>query len=352
MELNAVTETKQPLTILDSLPKAELHLHLEGSIRPETAVELAARHGVTITRDEVIARYNYTNFAGFIEAFKWVTSYLREPDDYALITKRLAEELVRQSVVYAEITISVGVMLRRMQNVEANFIAIRDTAQSAPFSRLRTAWIFDAARQFGVDAAMEVARCAVKLQKSGVVAFGMGGDEVSLPTVNLRPAFDLARNEGLHVVCHAGEIGGPEYVREAFELVGAERIGHGIAVMHDLALADSLANRRVVLENCITSNICTGALAKQLRKPEATIASHPLAIFLQRGLFVTLSTDDPAMFHTDLLTEYARAASLGLSNAQLLSLAEQSFNAAFLSPLDKRQLLENFRAAAKSQGLI
>src|ERR1700688_2811511 len=96
-----VTQSQQPLTILDSLPKAELHLHLEGSIRPETAVELAARHGEKITCEEVVARYNYTNFAGFIDAFKWVTSYLREPDDYALITKRLAEELVRQNVVYA-----------------------------------------------------------------------------------------------------------------------------------------------------------------------------------------------------------------------------------------------------------
>lgn len=205
-----MTQTNQPLTILDTLPKAELHLHLEGSIRPETAVELAARHGVAITKDEVIARYNYSNFAGFIEAFKWVTSFLRVPDDYALITKRLAEELVRQNVVYAEITISVGVMLRRMQNVEANFMAIRETAQSAPFSRLRTAWIFDAARQFGADAAMEVARWSAKLQKSGVIAFGMGGDELSLPTISFRPSFDLARNEGLHVVCHAGEVGGPD----------------------------------------------------------------------------------------------------------------------------------------------
>lgn len=347
-----MTQTNQPLTILDSLPKAELHLHLEGSIRPDTAIELAARHGATLTREEVVARYNYTNFAGFIEAFKWVTSYLREPDDYALITKKLAEELLRQNVVYAEITVSAGVMLRRTQNVEANFMAIRDAAQSAPFSRLRTGWILDAARQFGADAAMEVARWASRLQKSGVVAFGMGGDEVSLPTANFRPAFDFARDEGLHVVCHAGEIGGPENVREAVEILGAERIGHGIGVMHDLALADRLATRRVVLENCLSSNLCTGALAKQLGQSEVALLSHPLAIFLERGLPVTLSTDDPAMFHTDLLTEYSRATSLGLSDSQLLGLAEQSFHAAFLTPIDKRKLLEDFRAAAKSQGLL
>ena len=346
------TQTTRQPTILDALPKAELHLHLEGSIRPETAVELAGRHGVKLTAEEVAARYNYSSFAGFIEAFKWVTSFLRDPEDYALITRRLAEELVRQNVVYAEITISAGVMLRRMQNVEANFTAIRETAESVPFRRLRTGWIVDAARQFGPEAAMEVARCAAKLHHSGVIAFGMGGDELAFPAVNFRPAFDLARSEGFRVVCHAGEIGGPESVREAVEILGAERVGHGIAVMNDPALAESLATRHVVLENCPSSNLCTGALAKQTGNPNATLADHPLAKLMAQGVLVTLSTDDPAMFHTDLLTEYSHASALGLSNSQLLQLAEQSFSASFLPPIEKRQLLEDFRAAAKSAGLL
>jgi len=343
--------TRQP-TILDALPKAELHLHLEGSIRPETAVELAARHDVKITADEVAARYNYANFAGFIEAFKWVTSFLRDPEDYALITLKLAEELVRQNVVYAEITISAGVMLRRMQNVEANFTAIREASESVVFSRLRTGWIFDAARQFGPDAAKEVAVCAAKLIRSGVTAFGMGGDELAFPAVNFRPAFDLARSEGLRIVCHAGELGGPESVREAVDILGAERIGHGIAVMHDRALAESLATRRVVLENCISSNVCTGTLAKQTGKTIASVADHPLAKLIAQGSLVTLSTDDPGMFHTDLVSEYSHAASLGLSKEQLMQLAEQSFSAAFLPPIQKRELLEDFRTAAKSAGLL
>ena len=344
--------TPRTATVVDTLPKAELHLHLEGSIRPETAVELAARHGTTLTVEEVTARYKYSDFAGFIDVFKWVTSFLRDPQDYALITHRLLEELLLQNVVYAEITISAGVMLRRMQNVEANFAAVRETSQVVSFSRLRTAWIFDAVRQFGADSAKEVARWAARLHQSGVVAFGMGGDEVSLPTANFRAAFDLARNEGLHIVCHAGEIGGPEYVREAIEILGAERIGHGIAVMNDPALAESLAMRRVVLENCPTSNLCTGALAKQLGKSDASLADHPLPQFLARGIPVTLSTDDPALFHTDLLTEYSRAASLGLSDKQLLQLAEQSFASAFLPPLDKRKLHEDFHAAARPASLL
>jgi adenosine deaminase len=347
-----MTETTRQPTVVDTLPKAELHLHLEGSIRPETAVELAARHGTNLTADEVAARYSYSDFAGFIDVFKWVTSFLRDPADYALITQKLLEELLRQNVVYAEITISTGVMLRRMQDVEANFAAIRETSQIVSFNRLRTAWIFDAARQFGADSAKEVARWACKLHSSGVIAFGMGGDELSFPAVNFRAAFDLARNDGLHILCHAGEIGGPESVREAVEILGAERIGHGIAVMHDPGLAETLALRRIVLENCPTSNLCTGALAKQIGKPSASLADHPLLQFIERGLTVVLSSDDPALFHTDLLTEYSRAASLGLSGKQLLQLAEQSFNAALLPPLDKRQLLDDFRAATKSAGLV
>ena len=347
----ATQATRQP-TILDALPKAELHLHLEGSIRPETAVELAARHGVDLTPEQVAARYRYADFAGFIEAFKWVTSFLRDPEDYAHITRKLLEELINQNVVYAEITISAGVMLRRMQSVEANFAAIREAAESVVFRRIRTTWLFDAVRQFGADAVMETARWASKLHRSGVTAFGMGGDELVFPTANFRPAFDLARSEGLRIVCHAGEFGGPESVREAVEILGAERIGHGIALMHDPQLAQSLALRRVVLENCPTSNLATGALAKQTGKADASLADHPLKKLLELGSLVTLSTDDPGMFHTDLLTEYSHAASLGLSKEQLFQLAEQGFNAAFLPPIEKRQLLEDFRAAAKSAGLL
>jgi aminodeoxyfutalosine deaminase len=346
-----VTPTR-PSTILDALPKAELHLHLEGTIRPETAIELAARHDVELTLDEVAARYRYSDFMGFIETFKWVTSFLREPDDYALITRRMCEELVSQNVVYAEITVSTGVMLRRTQNVETNFTAIREAAAGVLYHRLRTAWIFDAARQFGTDAAMEVVRWAAKLQPVGVIGFGMGGDELAIPTASFRPAYAFARSEGLHLVCHAGEIGGPELVREAVEMLGAERIGHGIAVMHDDALGEALATRHIVLENCPTSNLCTGALAKQIDKPMASLGDHPIKKFIERGWPVVLSTDDPGLFHTDLRTEYAVAASLGLSNSQLLRLAEESYHAAFLPPADKRQLLENFHAAVKSAALL
>lgn len=339
-------------TIVDSLPKAELHLHLEGSIRPDTAVELAERKHLEVRREEVDERYQFTDFAGFIESFKWVTSLLREPKDYAIVTRRLLEELIRQKVVYAEITISAGVMLLRKQNMEANLAAICETAQNLGYERIRTAWILDCVRQFGPDPAMEIARTAARFQGSRVVAFGMGGDELSVPAAEFRRVFDFARGHGLHIVCHAGELGGPNSVRDAVEILGSERIGHGIAVMHDSALAESLAARHIALENCLTSNIATGVLARQTGNANATLADHPLKTFIDAGSLVTLSTDDPAMFSTDLLTEYSRAASLGLSQQQLLQLAEQSFRAAFLGDADKRAYIESFRAAAKSPGAL
>lgn len=337
---------------LAQLPKAEIHLHLEGSIDPETAVLLARQRGVALKPEDVLSRYASKDFPGFIEAFKWITYYLQTPEDYFLVAQRLAEELLRQNVIHAEVTLSAGVMLKRKQNVEANLAAIREGVKAYRIRGLRFAWILDAVRQLGPDEAMKVAHIAAKLQHLGVVAFGMGGDELALPAGHFRAVYQFARGEGLHVVTHAGEIGGPDSVRDAVEILGSQRIGHGIGVMHDPKLAESLAWRNVPLEICLTSNLCTGALAKQVSRPEASLTEHPLKRFVEQGLTVTLSTDDPAMFRTDLLNEYRLAASLGLEAAQIVRIAEASFTSAFLPPEGRRKLIGQFRAAAKSLGLL
>ncbi len=343
---------EQPEILFAAIPKAELHLHLEGSIEPATVVELAARHGETLTREQAAARYVYDDFLGFLEAFKWVTSFLRTPADYALITERLAERLLSQNVIYAEVTLAAGVMLYRKQDVEANFAGIREAAAAAQARGLSLQWILDATRQFGAAAAMEVARLAARLQSDGVVAFGLGGDELALPAADFRSVYEYAASQGLHRVVHAGEVGGPESVRDAVELLGAERIGHGIAVMHDASLADLLAARKIPLELCPTSNLCTGALARQLGRANAQIEDHPLGDFFARGLGVTLSTDDPAMFHTTLLDEYNLGPHLGLWPRELARIAEMGFEFAFLPALEKEALLQAFRARAKALGLL
>ena len=338
--------------VIAPLPKAELHLHLEGSLRPATVAELAARHGVKVTEQEVAERYRYADFHGFLEAYKWVTSFLRTPADYALTTERLAEELLAQNVVHAEVTLSAGVMLWRSQDADANLQAIHEAGLSARKRGLRMQWIPDATRQFGAEAAMAVARHAVRCKSLGVVAFGMGGDELSIPAVEFREAFEYAAGEGLHRVSHAGEIGGPQEVRAAVELLGAERIGHGIAVMHDAALMQFLTERRIPLEICPTSNLCTGALARQLGKGEARLEEHPLPRILREGVPATLSTDDPAMFRTTLNDEYAVAQRLGLSLRETVHLAKASFEFAFLSRADKEALLAQFQQGLREHGLV
>jgi aminodeoxyfutalosine deaminase len=312
-----------------SLPKAELHLHLEGSIQPATVATLTARHGLRQTEAEVRERYAYRDFSEFIEAFKWVTSFLRDPQDYALITADLAEHLLTQNVFYAEITLSVGVMLLRKQQPEANFAAILRAAE--PFAKrgLRLKWIFDAVRQFGGAEAMRVVDAARVCASKEIVAFGIGGDELSTPTVEFRSVYDRAAEQGLHRLMHAGEIGGPEKIREAIELLGVERIGHGIAAIHDPALMDLLAERRIPLEVCPTSNIRTGALDKQFGRKKTVVGDHPLPQLLRHGIPVVLSTDDPAMFHTTLEDEYRAAHAMGLTERELTQLVANSKEFAF-----------------------
>jgi len=322
-----------------SLPKAELHLHLEGSIRPAVVTQLTARHGVYYNEDEVLRRYSYSDFLGFLDAFKWVTSFLREPRDYALIVQDLAEQLLQQKVVYAEVTLSVGVMLLRKQRPERNFEAILRAAEPFESRGLKLFWIFDAVRQFGPDAAMEVVNASRNSDSKKIVAFGIGGDELSVPTAEFRAVYDTAASMGLHRLMHAGEVGGPEKIREAVELLGIERIGHGIAAIHDPALMDLLADRRIPLEVCPGSNVLTGALAKQLSQQDAPIESHPLPKLLRHGIPVTLSTDDPTMFHTDLATEYRNAHRMGLSEPELRALLQTSFDHAFKWPNPRRAMV-------------
>ena len=337
--------------LIQSLPKAELHLHLEGSIAPPIAAQLAARHGVSVTEHDVSARYAPGDFAQFLDAFKWVTSFLRAPADYALVTTSLAEALLAQNLVYAEITLSVGVMLLRKQDPLANFAAIREAA--APFESrgLHINWIFDAVRQFGVPAAREVARLAIECKRArpvetGVVAFGIGGDETALPASDFASIYDSVAAAGLGRLIHAGEIGPASAVRDAVEILGVSRVGHGIAAMHDPLLMDFLASRRVALEFCPTSNLRTGALARQLGAPAARAHQHPLASFFRRGVPITLSTDDPAMFEISLNAEYALASRLGLSAPDLIRLAESSFDYAFLPAAEKQRYLQSLRATA------
>jgi adenosine deaminase/aminodeoxyfutalosine deaminase len=299
---------------LRTLEKAELHLHLEGSVEPRTLLEIQP----ALSLAEVQARYHYTDFHGFLQAFKWVNSFLTEPRHFALITRRLVESLAAQAVVHAEINVSAGVLLWRNLPLHEIFAAIAEAAAEAPFP---VRFLFDAVRQFGLDHVWATARQAVHHRHLGVVAFGVGGDEINGRVEQFKEVFDYARANGLRIVPHAGETAGPDSVWRALEC-GASRIGHGIRSIDDPVLVKHLRDHAIPLEVCISSNLCTGAVA--------SLKDHPIRRLYDAGVPVVLNSDDPAMFHTTLNDEYALAArEFGFSDADLRHLAANSLRYAF-----------------------
>jgi adenosine deaminase/aminodeoxyfutalosine deaminase len=302
------------MLILHSLPKAELHLHLEGSVSAETLMELAPGSDAS----EMRARFRFTGFGGFIETFKWISGHLQAPEDYALITRRLLQELERQQVRYAEITLSAGVVLWRKQDFAAIYQAVRGAAAS---SNVTVFWILDAIRHFGHGPAMEVAQLAAERVEDGVVAFGIGGDEARGPADQFRDVFRFARSQGLRLTAHAGETCGAESIWQALE-IGAERIGHGISCAQDPVLLRHLGDRWIPLEICVSSNLATGVVP--------SLAAHPIRRIYDAGVPIVLNSDDPAIFGTTLTAEYELARTqFGFSDPELAQLAENSFRYAF-----------------------
>ena len=294
---------------LRSLPKAELHVHLEGSISPDTVLDLEP----SLTRDEVLARYRYDTFPGFLDAYKWVNHFLRTPADYALITRRLLHALAAQGVIYAEINLSIGVLLWRNQPFYPIFDAIEAAAAEGP---IPVRFIFDAVRQFGLEPASKVARLAAECRHRGVIGFGIGGDETRGPAEIFHDIFASARDAGLHILPHAGEADGPKSIWAALE-GGAARIGHGIRAIDDPLLVQHLRDHQIPLDISISSNICTGVVDR--------LENHPVRRLFDAGVPITLNTDDPPMFHTTLLDEYQLAHShFGFSREELRHLAQNS----------------------------
>jgi aminodeoxyfutalosine deaminase len=270
---------------------AELHLHLEGSIEPETLVEIDP----SLQLDEVRDRFRFNDFAGFIQSYVWVNKQLRSPEHYALAARRCFERLSQQQVEYAEVTLSAGIILWKEQNFHPIFDALALEAARAP---LQIRWVFDAIRHFGHEGAMRVAELAIDRKHDGVVAFGIGGDEVRGPAEWFRDVFAFTQKNGLALVPHAGETDGAASVWACVEL-GADRIGHGIRSVEDPELMRRLRDENIPLEICITSNVCTGAVA--------SIDVHPVKRLYDAGVPITINTDDPALFATSLEKEYAIA---------------------------------------------
>ncbi|MFE3072813.1 adenosine deaminase [Streptomyces sp. NPDC059247] len=325
------------------LPKAELHVHHVGSASPRIVAELAARHpdSKVPTDPEALADYfTFTDFAHFIDVYLSVVDLVRTPEDVRLLTFEVARDMARQNIRYAELTVTPYSSTSRGIDERAFMAAIEDArkAAEAEFGTILR-WCFDIPGEAGLVSAEETARLATTdaLRPEGLVSFGLGGPEIGVPRPQFKPYFDRARAAGLRSVPHAGETTGPQTVWDAIHELGAERIGHGTTSVQDPALLAHLAEHRIALEVCPTSNIATRAVA--------TLDEHPIRRMVEAGVLVTVNSDDPPMFGTDLNNEYAVAARLlGLDERGVAALAKNAVEASFLDAPGKAGIVAEIDA--------
>ncbi len=289
-------------------PKIELHVHLEGTVRPETLLEIARRNDYALpceTVEELTALYEFRDFAHFIEVWVLTTNALRTHDDFRRVVADYAAEAAEHGAVYIEGIFSPSERVRRGVDWDEIFSGYCDGAQEAHERfGVEIRLTPDIVRGFTLEEAEAVVRHAARYRDRGVLGVGLGGLEAQFPPEPFETAFTRARAEGLASVPHAGEVAGPASVRGALEALGAERIRHGIRAAEDPALVRELADRAVVLDVCPISNLRTKAVA--------TLEEHPLPHLVAAGVPCSISTDDPAMFGTDLTRDYDAACSFGL----------------------------------------
>ncbi|MGW2510570.1 adenosine deaminase [Streptomyces scopuliridis] len=317
------------------LPKAELHVHHVGSASPRIVSELAARHADSKvpTDPEALADYfTFTDFAHFIDVYLSVVDLIRTPEDVRLLTFEVARDMARQNIRYAELTVTPFSSTSRGIPELGFMEAIEDARKSAEAEfGVVLRWCFDIPGEAGLAAAEETARLAVDLRPEGLIAFGLGGPEIGVPRPQFKPYFDRAIAAGLRSVPHAGETTGPGTIWDALRELGAERIGHGTSAVQDPELLAYLAQHRIPLEVCPTSNIATRAVLD--------LDEHPIKAMVAAGVLVTVNSDDPPMFGTDLNQEYGVAARLlGLDERGLADLAKNGVEASFLDTDDKKRL--------------
>jgi len=310
---------------LHRLPKTQLHCHLEGTVRAATLRELAAQAGFRLRED----CYAFQTFEEFLLAFQRVCKALDRPEAFGRIAREYAEDAVAQGVRYAELFVSPTVwsFFHPSIDEEACIRAIREALRDEP---LEVALICDVTRNFGPESALRTVARAAGWREHGVIGIGLGGDEKKFPAAMFGESFALARGEGLHVVAHAGEVDGAHSVRDAVEVLGAERIGHGIRAIEDDTVIGMLVERRIPLEVCPTSNRLTGAC------PPGEV--HPIAELDAAGVVVTIDADDPAIFGCTLLDEYALV-ERALGREVVLRIARNGVEASFAGAAKKAELL-------------
>ncbi len=329
------------------LPKAELHVHHVGSASPRIVADLATRHPGKVPNDpEALAEFfAFRDFAHFVEVYLAVVDLIRTPEDVRLLTYEIAREMAEvQQVRYAELTCTPHTSVLTGIPIEAYTEAIEDARMSAERDfGIVLRWIYDIPGELGVPGADATIEYALNHAPDGLIGFGLGGPEVGVPRPQFKPHFDAARAAGLRSLPHAGETTGPETVWDALRDLGAERIGHGTSSAQDPALLAHLAEHRIPLEVCPSSNVATRAVA--------TLDEHPLRAFREAGVVVTINSDDPPMFGTTLNREYAIAASLlDLDESGLAELAQTAVRVSFAPDDVKARIIAEIDATSPMGG--
>lgn len=332
--------------LLRTMPKAELHVHLEGSIQPATLLELARRHGRSHKLpaqdlDGLRNWFRFTDFRHFVEVYLVISDLLRTPDDFALITADFGAQMAAHNCRYAEVTFTPFTHTDYLDKgvTISDLLAGLDAGRAAARNKhgVEIRWIFDIPRNFAFinggkyDArpADVTAEYALLGRDHGVIGLGLGGNEVGAPPAPFAHAFAEAIQGGLLSLPHAGEIVGPASVWGAIHALGAQRIGHGVRAIEDPLLLVTLRERRIPLEVNITSNVCLHVYR--------SVAHHPLPHLDRMGLLLTVNSDDPPLFNTDLTREYTLLATeFGYNLQDIVRLARNAFVAAAL-PADLRQ---------------
>jgi adenosine deaminase len=319
-------------TWFDRVPKVELHLHLEGAIPLPALWALIEKYGgdpsVPTVRD-LAARFAYRDFDHFIDTWVWKNRFLREYEDFTFIAREVGRDLTRQNVIYAEIFYSPGDYLSRGLEPGRITEAIRSGLDDA--SELETALIADLIRDHGAERAARMLAAVNDAREFGVVGVGLGGSESEFPPENFQDVFARARELGFRTTAHAGEAAGPASIWGAIRALSADRIGHGTRAAEDPELVEHLAATRLPLELCIVSNLRTGVIR--------SVREHPARLYFDRGIALSINTDDPKMFGTSLADEYRILYSeLGFSLAEIASLILQGVETSWL-PEERKALV-------------
>lgn len=323
------------------MPKVELHVHLEGSIEPSLLLRLARRRGVTLPAEDeagLRAWFRFQDFEQFAQIYLACCACLRDPEDFQEVALAFMARQARLNVVYSEVHFTIGTHLRNGANGEEVACALSEAmADGERRHGVRMRLIPDVVRNVGADRADATLRWALDHRRHGVVALGLTGYE-SEPNEPFRGHFREAAAEGLHAVAHAGEHGGPDSIRSVIEVCRPERIGHGITAVEDPLLMAELRRRGLPLEVCPTSNLRLGAVARA--------KDHPVDRLLEAGVPLSLGSDDPAMFDTDLERELLLVQrTFGYGASRLAGLSLAALRHSFLPAGEREGMEEAHRRA-------